>query len=365
MRNFQNITIIGVGLIGGSLAMALKRLGSGLRITGISRRPSLEKAGELGAIDQGYGYESLEEGIREADIIFLCTPIFRIIELLEDVGRYAKGGAIVTDVGSTKARIASVAKEVLPGDIYFIGGHPMVGSEKSGVMASDPFLFQNAIYVLTPGKNVPVEVSDAFSAFVERLGARVVLMGPHTHDMIAATVSHLPQMMAIALVRMVGEMNQQNPLFLRLAAGGFRDLTRIASSPYEIWKDICGTNRTEITCMIDRYITELEKLKGRIGSDKLSEDFRIANITRSAIPKDSKGFLSPLYEIVVVAEDKPGVIAEISATIAQENINIKDIEVLKVREGEGGTIRLAFESEEAADRAVALLSQRGIQARRR
>ncbi len=365
MAEFRNITIVGVGLIGGSLGLAFKRLDRDLRIAGVGQPATLKRAKELGAIDWGFPYESLDLGVKSADMVFFCTPIFRILELLGEVGQYAKPGTLITDVGSTKAEIAAAAERLLPKGLFFIGGHPMAGSEKRGVDAADPLLFQNVIYVLTPGKDVPLKLCDDFASLLEGIGARVVVTGPHTHDMVAAAVSHLPQMIAVALVKMVGELDQENPLFLRLAAGGFRDLTRIASSSYKVWRDICQTNSLQITEMIDRFIAELQRLRDKVSTEQLEEDFDFANLTRGSIPKDSKGFLHPLYEILVVVEDKPGVIAEISTTLAQGEINIKDIEVLKVREGEAGTLRLAFESEEAAEQAIALLQQKGIAARRR
>ncbi len=365
LAEFRNITIVGVGLIGGSLGLAFKRLDRNLRIAGVGQPATLKRAKELGAIDWSFPYESLDLGVKNADIVFFCTPIFRILELLGEVGQYAKPGALITDVGSTKAEIAAAAERLLPKGLFFIGGHPMAGSEKRGVDAADPLLFQNVIYVLTPGKDVPLKLCDDFASLVEGIGARVVVTGPHTHDMVAAAVSHLPQMIAVGLVKMVGELDQENPLFLRLAAGGFRDLTRIASSSYKVWKDICQTNSLQITEMIDRFIAELQRLRDKVSTGQLEEDFDFANLTRGSIPKDSKGFLHPLYEILVVVEDRPGVIAEISTTIAQGKINIKDIEVLKVREGEAGTLRLAFESEEAAEQAIILLQQKGIAARRR
>lgn len=361
----EKIAIVGVGLIGGSLGLAFKRVGVGQKIIGISRDATISQALGLGVIDEGYDYHSLERGVKDADLVFLCTPILRILELLEEIPKYAKKGSIISDVGSTKAKVASVAKRAFPKGLYLIGGHPMAGSERRGVMASDPYLFENAIYVLTPGSDVPMKVTEGFATLIEKIGARVTVMGPYTHDMIAAGVSHLPQLMAISLVNLIGELNRENPDFLRLAAGGFRDLTRIASSPYELWKDICITNQSSIVEMIDRYIGKLQGLKGSLVGDRLRSEFEQANRTRAAIPADSKGFLSPLHEILVLAEDKPGAIARISTAIAEENINIKDIEVLKVREGEGGTLRLSFETESEANRAVEILKGIGFEARRR
>ena len=357
------IALIGVGLIGGSLGLAFKRLGIGGRIVGISRKETVEKALRIGALDEGVSYDQLPDVLRTADATFLCTPIHRILELLPNIAKSAKQGTIVTDVGSTKAEIIALAEQIFPSDVHFIGGHPMAGSESRGVQAADPFLFQNAIYVLTPSPGTPPEPVKRLMDLVERLGARVAVMDASTHDRIAAAVSHLPQMMAVALMGMVGKLSEENPLFLRMAAGGFRDMTRIASSPYEIWKDICRTNAGPITAAIDAYIDGLKALKTRISDEALNEDFRFANVTRGIIPRDSKGFLRPLYDVLVVVEDRPGMIAEISVPLAEAGVNIKDIEVLKVREDEGGTLRLAFGTEQEARRAVEQLEKKGFEAR--
>jgi len=154
-------------------------------------------------------------------------------------------------------------------------------------------------------------------------------------------------------------------LYLPLAAGGFRDMTRIASSPFGMWDDIFQTNGDKVREMVDSFIEQLKKVRGRIGTRALGEDFEAANIARASIPKDSKGFLHPLFDILVVVEDKPGVIAQISTELARNSINIKDIEVLKVREGEGGTLRLAFEREREAAEAIDLLGKLGYHARPR
>ncbi len=363
--DFKNIAIVGVGLIGGSLGLALKRTGSERRVFGISRKSTIRKALQLGAIDDGCAYEEMKGHIAEADLVFLCTPILRIQELLREISRYVKDGAVITDVGSTKEEITATAESVLKSGAYFVGGHPMAGSESRGVGASDPFLFQNAIYVLTPGKNVPDEVSNSLEDLLKSTGAKIIKMSPSDHDTIAAAISHLPQMMAVALVQMVGNLNEENGLFLQLAAGGFRDMTRIASSPYTMWEDICATNTDRILGTIDCYISYLEDTKTKLKQKGLEEAFRAANRTRDSIPKDSKGFLRPHPEILAVAEDRPGAIAKISGILADENINISDIEVLKVREGEGGTLRLAFEGNREADKAVELLTREGYEARRR
>lgn len=365
MTDFRNIAIVGVGLIGGSLGLSLKRFMSDLSIVGISQRDTISKALSMGVIDKGFSYEEMSTALKLADLVFLCTPILKILDLLPEVAQYVKPGAVVTDVGSTKGVIVSKALKVFSPDVRFIGGHPMTGSEKRGVTAADPFLFQNAIYVLTPTEGTPASVSEALGSLLSKIGAQVIVMEPRVHDEVAAAISHLPQMIAISLVNMVGSLNKSNPFFLRLAAGGFRDMTRIASSPYQVWQDICLTNNKNIISMIDHFISYLGKLKEIIDNEELAAWFDFASKTRATIPKDSKGFLRPLADILVVVEDKPGVIATISLVLAETGINISDIEVLKVREHEGGTLRLAFENRSVAQTALEILQSLGYEARER
>ncbi len=362
---FNTIVIIGVGLIGGSFGLAVRRKYPKARIVGVSSRAAITSALEMGAITEGCGYEEMESAIKDADLVVLCTPINRIQGLLTVLARSVKKGTLVTDVGSTKRAITSHAANVMPGDVYFIGGHPMTGSEKRGVHAADPFLFQNAIYVLCPANGVPEDITSSFSTFLECIGAAVVIMDAGIHDRIAAAVSHLPQIIAVALVKMVGESDSDTAPYLRLAAGGFRDMTRIASSPFSMWDDIFRTNNDAVKEAVDMFIGHLVKIKERIGIQELGEDFEVANITRGNIPKDTKGFMKTLFEVLMVVEDKPGVIADISGKLADAGINIKDIEVLKVREGEGGTLRLAFDGEKEAEKAIDILVSNGYTTRMR
>ena len=362
---FDTVVIVGVGLIGGSLGLAIRRKNENTKVIGVSSSAAIKSALEIGAITEGCGYEELGNAVRYADLIFLCTPINRIKGLLTTLSSSLEPGILVTDVGSTKRVIGHHARDVLPEGVHFIGGHPMTGSEKRGVNAADPFLFQNAIYVLCPAVNVPEELVKHFSDFLNEIGARVVIMDAELHDSIAAAVSHLPQMIAVTLVNMVGKETTDSAPYLQLAAGGFRDMTRIASSPFSMWDDICNTNADAIKKAVDTFIDNLSCLKDLIGTKALGDDFEKANSTRANIPKDTKGFVKTLFEVLVVVEDKPGIIAQIASELARENINIKDIEILKVREGEGGTLRLAFDLEEEALGVVELLNRIGHKSRLR
>lgn len=365
MSRIQNIAILGTGLLGGSLGMAFKRKVPGVHIVGIDRAPIIDQARSLGAVDRGFPPEALREGLEDADLVFLCTPILQIIEFLPRVAGLVRPGTLVTDVGSTKREIVRHARKAFRKDLYFIGGHPMTGGEGRGVKCADPLLFENAVYVLTPSQKIPGAMMGSFGKLLESIGAKVLLLSTNLHDRIAAGVSHLPQMLAVTLVNLVADHHSRSPHFLKLAAAGFRDMTRIASSPYSIWQDIFATNRDEISRFLREYIDRLEALLERMERGTPEDDFLRAARHRLSIPKDTKGFLKPNFDLSVQVEDKPGVIAEIASSLAGHSINIKDIEILKVREGDSGTLRLSLETADDRGAARRILRERGYSSRER
>ena len=166
---FRRAVIVGVGLIGGSIGLALKRTGFGGQLVGVSRPATIARALELGVIDEGWGYDELGQALKGADLVFICTPIKRILTLIAEVGQLAEPGTLVTDVGSTKRRIVAAAQAHFSDEVYFVGGHPMAGSEKAGVAAADPFLFQNAIYILVPDQKVPADRYQALTALLRQV----------------------------------------------------------------------------------------------------------------------------------------------------------------------------------------------------
>jgi prephenate dehydrogenase len=362
----EKIAIYSTGLLGGSLGLALKHSGYKGKIIGLSSPRNLEIAKSLGCIDDGYDYADLQDVITDTDLLILCSPINSIIKTIEHLKTLKlPDGLIITDVGSTKQEIMNAAVG-LPDHVRYTGGHPMAGSEKSGPSTSDPYLFQNAIYVLTPPSGTLNDTDRDFAVFLEKyLGCRTLFLDPGIHDKIAATVSHVPHLLAVALVCMAQEMDTKIPGTLKLAAGGFRDMTRIASASYDMWHDILMTNKSAIEPILDSLIGILTDIKSDLKNDSLREYFNRSGATRASIPLSNKGFINRLSEVLVHAKDQPGFIAALANVLSKENINIKDIEVLKVREGEGGTIRLAFENQTIARNAVTILTENGFFARER
>ena len=227
----MNITIIGLGVLGGSLGLAIKQNNSRAIVTGVGREVRIDAALRRGAID--YGSVSIPAAVHDADIVFICTPVYTILSLLPEIAKSIKSGAIVTDVGSTKLEITTAAKKIFRTKGIFVGGHPMAGSEGKGIDFADPLMFQNATYVLCVESGQQRKV-DLLADLLHSIGARVLFLSAKEHDAVAAAISHLPQLVAVAMMNLAGKKNKSNPAFLQLAAGGFRDITRIASSPYEM-----------------------------------------------------------------------------------------------------------------------------------
>jgi prephenate dehydrogenase len=256
MRQTQ-ITIIGLGLIGGSLGMALKTAFTGnIFITGIDKEEdSMRRAVECGAIDKFT--LNLSEGVCEADVVFLCTPVLQIVPMVKKILPFLKQGVVITDVGSTKKYVGEVLSELLPKDITYVGGHPMTGRERSGILAADKDLFRGKWYILIPTTAAPAQAVDVVCQLVEATGALVTVMDAVTHDRCAAVISHVPHVAAAAMVNLL-DLYPEKGESLKLAAGGFRDTTRIASSNADMWADICMTNPHAI-------IESLSNLQGILG----------------------------------------------------------------------------------------------------
>ncbi|MDP1677659.1 MAG: prephenate dehydrogenase [Bacteroidota bacterium] len=352
----MNITIIGLGVIGGSLGLAIKQTDPNITVTGYDSVGHIDAALHRDAID--FGSISLPSLLHDADIIFVCTPVHTIIKLLPTIAKYCKRSAIITDVGSTKSEIANTAKKVFRKNGIFIGGHPMAGSEGKGIEFADALLFQNATYVLCADTTQKKRITK-LTSLLHSIGARVLFLSAKDHDTIAASISHLPQLIAVAMMNMVERKNKKHHGYLQLAAGGFRDITRIASSPYGMWNDILASNNTEIRKAVKEFsvvLSQFEKdLQTSSRRNTFAQRFRNAKKMRDAIPKNSKGFLQPVHDIFVSVDDKPGVLSQMTTALYKANINIKDMELLKIREGRGGTFRLSFDSKIEADKAKKVL----------
>lgn len=273
---FQHISIIGVGLIGGSLGLALKQAGLEGHIVGCDREEILERARKLGAIDEGL--PDLNRALAGADLVILAAPACAIIDLLYRIKDKVSSLALVTDVGSTKKVICSRAQDVLPKGPLFLGGHPLAGSEQSGIEHADASMFNGTHYLLTPQSQN--DLSDrrvkALSELIKKIGATPFVTDPNTHDRAMALLSHLPQLLSTGLAGLIAERSEGDFLSLEMTAAGFRDMTRLAKSPYSIWRDICVTNTENLHEILDLMIHKLESLKNHLSNRELERDFTIA-----------------------------------------------------------------------------------------
>ena len=284
----MRITIIGLGLIGGSVGLALRRAEASFEVVGFARRPEVaSRALELGAVDRTEG--SLISAVKDADLVLIATPTMAIKEILAEIGGSLREGSIVTDAASTKAKVMDWAEESLPPSVSFIGGHPMAGKETSGIEAADGDLFQGCTYCLIAGRGASKEARDTVAGLVRQIGATPLFIDASEHDSLVAGISHLPLIMSVALIEATAK-SPSWPEMARLATSGFRDLTRLASGDPRMSRDICLTNREPIIHWIDDYIEEMRALRRLVSeggvkggggeSEKLEEAFMRAREER-------------------------------------------------------------------------------------
>lgn len=353
---------IGFGLIGGSLAKIWSLHHPEDTFIAFNYRktpnPSLEQAvadGVLNAVSA-----DLAADFADCDLIFLCSPVLANIEYLAQLAPIIKEGCILTDVGSVKGNIHKAVEE-LGLTSHFIGGHPMAGSEKTGYANSTATLFENAYYILTPTADTAPEQLELLTARVRETMAIPLVLEPGRHDDITAAISHVPHIIASALVDAVRRADGGSGQMAALAAGGFRDITRIASSSPVMWQNICLTNTDSILRFLDSYLTELSAVRDMLtgyGEERLLSFFSESKEFRDSLPLKTSGILPQSYEILLYIPDKPGSIAAIAALLAAEAISIKNIGIAHNREYCDGVLRVEFYSKEALEQATEVLRER-------
>jgi prephenate dehydrogenase len=355
--DINKIGFIGLGLIGGSLAKAIKHKYKTCKIIAYDiDKISLITALENGDIDL-YTTE-INNNFHDCQIIFLCAPVNNNIEALNLLIPIINEDCIITDVGSTKEKIINSVIE-LKCDKNFIGGHPMTGSEKSGLNASKYHLFENAYYILTPMPSTPSKNIFLLKTLISSIGALPIIIDPYEHDFITATISHVPHIIASTLVKIVKNLDTSKKHMHTLAAGGFKDITRIASSSPEMWQQICLTNNIQIVKVIDEFIKELSSMKMDILNNNTKDIFSFfdsAREYRNTFSDKNAGFLIKSYKITVDVIDKPGIIAEISTLLSNNNINIKNIGINNNREHQQGVLEIVFYDLESQNRSIDILS---------
>ena len=357
--NDTTIAFIGLGLIGGSLAKGIKRARPDIRIMAYMRtRSKLEQAKKDGIVD--VILDGIDEQLKECDLIFLCTPVEYNAQYLSKIRSYLKPGALITDVGSTKT---DIHEEILRQGLtdYFVGGHPMAGSEKTGYENATDHLLENAYYIVTPPEgldqsgsetgNIPpkyAENANRIIAVAQTVGAIPLVLNYREHDKVVAAISHLPHLVASSLVNLVKDADSPAGTMKRVAAGGFKDITRIASSSPEMWEQICMTNVEPIADMLERYIGSLQdilsEIKGHQG-DAIYKLFEKSRDYRNTITDRAKGSVEPSYAFSVDVADEVGAISTIAVILAAKGISIKNIGINNNRERGEGALKIEFYDE--------------------
>ncbi|MCT8138902.1 prephenate dehydrogenase [Anaerobacillus sp. CMMVII] len=356
----RKVFVIGLGLIGGSIALAIKKEHSNALVFGYDiKEDQLKMAKSLGVIDEYV--EDINEGATNADLIILATPVTKTEELIDIlVNCELKPSAIITDVGSTKEKIVEKARAFNDKKVAFIGGHPMAGSHKTGVDAARAHLFENAFYILTPSPQTNMNKIIQLQNWLKGTKAKFIEMSPKQHDELAGVISHFPHIIAASLVHQVAKMEEEQPELSNLAAGGFRDITRIASASPIMWRDILIHNKETLLKLLTRWQEEMDYVKQLIDNaeaGQIFEYFQAAKTFRDELPVKQKGAIPSFYDLYVDVPDHPGVISDVTGILARQEISITNIRILETREDIMGVLRLSFRSDQDRDRALSCLQE--------
>lgn len=364
--NLKKIGFVGLGLIGGSIAIKIKQNHPDCNIIATARRENtITEAFKMGLITNNSLLPLTE--FADCDLIFLCAPVEKNLDYLRELKDIISSHTIVTDVGSTKGQIH---REVIALGLekQFIGGHPMTGSEKTGINNANEYLLENAYYIITPTKENTQEQIDDFYALVKELGSIPLILDYDAHDYATASISHLPHMIAYTLVNLVKDIDDENETMKTIAAGGFRDITRIASSSPIMWESICMTNQEQLIKLMDKYIASLSELREDIkesSSQVLLDKFQSAKDYRDSLTVRNTKSYNKVHELFLDLADEAGGIAIIASLLAFKGISIKNIGIVHNREFEEGVLHIEFYDEESVELASKILVEKNYIVHRR
>lgn len=354
-----NVFIFGTGLIGSSIGLAIKSVHDAYITAHDTNESNSRLAKSLGIIDQIS--VNMEAELSEADLIILATPVIQAENILESLQHIRwKENAIMTDVGSVKQSIVNKVERTIKNQITFIGGHPMAGSHKTGPASAKAHLIENAFYVLTPFQDTSEEKINILMKWLKGTNAKFVTMTPEEHDKVTGVISHFPHIIAASLVRQVEQKNTESNYIGRMAAGGFKDITRIASSSPSMWRDITMRNKTVLMGLLDDWIEEMHVVKEMVGggtNQEIYDYFSGAKNFRDTIPTKGKGAIQSFYDLYVDIPDQPGAISHITTILAIERINITNIRIIETRDDVLGALRISFQREEDRKKAAENLEQ--------
>lgn len=355
----RKVLVIGLGLIGGSIALALQKAPETQIIGYDMDTKTREHAKTLKIVHEVV--TDPKDVAADVDVIIFGTPVNATLEWMEQLKSWPlKNKVIVTDTGSTKKMIMQKAGELRAQGITFIGGHPMAGSHKSGVLAAKAHLFENAYYMLTPLAGEEIINMAQLESLLKFTHAKVVSVSAREHDHMTAVVSHFPHVIAASLVHQLGEENGEYPMTRSLAAGGFRDVTRIASSNPILWRDITLQNRDELIAQLEGWQAEMDRVKELLldgNSDDIQNYFAVAKDLRDELPI-SAGAMFTSFDLYVDVPDYPGVISEVTGILADEAISITNLRIVESREDVFGVLVISLQSESDRERAAACIQKR-------
>ncbi|EET60244.1 prephenate dehydrogenase [Marvinbryantia formatexigens DSM 14469] len=347
---------VALGLIGGSIARAIKHFYPDATVLACARRrETLDYALKEHIIDEAY--DDICEAFSRCDFIFLCAPVEVNIASLPKIKPFLKTDCILTDVGSTKTDIHERAAALGLSD-WFIGGHPMAGSEKTGIEHSQWALIENAYYILTPSAGIAPEKVTRYTKLVSSLNALPLVLDCKEHDYVTAAISHLPHIIAATLVNLVHDEDTPNETMRTVAAGGFKDITRIASSSPDMWEQICTTNAGNIVSVLDAYTESLQKVRAQLlakDSSAIHSLFERSRDYRNSFSDRSSGPLKKVYMLYCDMVDEAGGIATLATILASSGISLRNIGIVHNREFEEAVLRVEFYDEESLKKSVELL----------
>lgn len=354
-----SIGFIGLGLIGGSIAKTIRRIHPDSFIVGYDTDTASINAALADKVLNEF-YDSIDERFSSCDIIFLCAPVSVNIENIRRLREFIPSDVLITDVGSVKAPMQEAVGE-LDMEQQFIGGHPMVGSEQTGYVSASEYMIENAYYFITPSAMTQFRHTAMFSSFIQGLGALAVTLPPEEHDFITASLSHVPHIIAAELVHLVERGDSRNGMLRQLAAGGFKSMTRIASSSPVMWEQICMNNRANIRTLLSEMITDLKEVIRHLDDEDsafLNTYFKTAGDYRNSVPEHAVGLFDKVHKIYIDIPDEPGTIANVTVQLALNNISIKNIGIIYNREYEEGSLEIEFYDDEACLKAADVLQKR-------
>lgn len=340
----MRVAIVGTGLVGASLGMALSRVAEVEQIVGFDRDPKeLATALARGAVS--VAANSAAEAVRDADVVVVAVPVSSVASVVAELSDHLADGAIITDVSSVKRNVVEAMQRAVRPGVHVIGGHPMAGSAETGAAHASAELFVGATYLLTPTTHTDPDAYQRLHGLVAAVGARVLAVSPERHDLLVAVISHLPQLAASTLMNLAAERaRDEHAGLLLLAAGGFRDATRVAASNPDLWLDVCAENRDAIVAVLDDYRARVGALREALATaddQGLRDLLASARDARRALP-GKETVTGQLIELSFPIPDRPGVLAEVTTTVGGVGVNIEDLGIEHSPEGGRGRLRLAI-----------------------